>query len=191
VAEVAARLGVHRSGLARKEAGQTDVSRVDLMAWSQVFDIPLEALELAAQTGLLTEPTAEHASDDHYITPMLGSAGGGIQSTARVVYMGPVVKVTVVGDSMSPALEDGWVVSVRRCEWSSIQPGDIVLVVWGQSQDAAFFEAFPRLDGSVRLLKRNTRYAQHEHSLDAEQVMSLIASVSKVVGVVQAKRGDQ
>jgi hypothetical protein len=117
--------------------------------------------------------------------PSVGSAGSGAVATPRVVYSGPVRQVHIDGHSMSPALEHGWVVSTRRCEWGSVKPGDVVLVTWAQSQEAAFFEAYPRPDGSVRLLKRNPRYAKNERELMPDQVLELVASVATVTGIVR------
>jgi transcriptional regulator with XRE-family HTH domain len=180
--KVADQLGVDRSGLTRKENGQQKVRRPDLLAWSSLFDVPIETID-AMIAGELDEPPPADAPPEPHTTPRLASAGHGVYAPPEHArFMGPTVTVNVTGESMTPALENGWTVLVRRCEWSSINSGDVVMIVWAQTEEATFFEAFMRPDGSIRLMKRNTRFAHAERELWPEQAMQLVASVYKVVG---------
>jgi hypothetical protein len=116
--------------------------------------------------------------------PCVASAGKSGYTPTRTAYMGPLRHVQVDGHSMIPTLEHGWTVAVRRCEWGSVKPGDIVLVTWAQHEESAFYEAYPRPDGSLRLMKRNILHAKDEREMLPEQVLEMTASVSLVTGVV-------
>jgi hypothetical protein len=177
--DVAHHLGVARSGLALKETGQVRAKRTDLLAWSALFCVPLETIEK------MIEDEAPHGG-----TVANGGAGPapvepGVEMMHRPresAYVGPVSTMVVVGDSMSPTLEAGWVINIRRCEWSSVAAGDLVVVTWADSGQSEIYEAFVRQDFSIRLLKVNGRFSGTERQLSPEQAMQLVASVYKVVG---------
>lgn len=102
-------------------------------------------------------------------------------------YLGPApALVNVTGNSMSPALEDGWKCRVRRAMTADqVRAGELVAVRFsGSSGDdgEAFFQWQPRPDGTVRLMKANHRHVKDEKDVRFEDLSAVYVVVEVVRG---------
>jgi len=183
--DLAKQMGFVPVQMSKRERGDTRITGPERRKIASILGVTDEFLLATARNdGILPHSLSDDQQATHEEAP-IGLTSGGPRAFSPAVSLPPnphpKVAVKVMGNSMSPVVEDGEIIQMRRVPHPAyLVHGALVSVNFGGNDDNAMFWWCPRPDGSIRLMKANGRYVKEEREVRIEDLAAVYEFVGRV-----------